>query len=313
MPSQDWTIAEQDQLIADALERDEPRLRSFIGKRVFDSGDAEDVLQDVFYELIQTYRLMKPVEQVTAWLYRVARNRITDLFRRSKPESLSTGYGDSDTDTLLDLLPSEDAGPDAIYARTLLFEALDEAIDELPEEQREVFIAHEMLAEALRSLQRRRALPSIRCSHASATPSCISGDGCSRSTTTLVPSKEEPTMKQYRIFKALKFVVLILLATAVFGEVVMHLWNWLMPEIFGLRTLNFAQALGLLILTKLLFGGFHRHGGGGGRRWKRDMEERFSKMTPEERDRFRSGMRGRWGCRPTRNQGSEPRPEQASA
>ena len=89
MPSQDWTIAEQDQFIAEALERDEPRLRSFIRKRVLDSGDAEDILQDVFYELIEAYRLMKPVEQVTAWLFRVARNRITDRFRRQKPVSLS--------------------------------------------------------------------------------------------------------------------------------------------------------------------------------------------------------------------------------
>jgi len=83
MPGREWTIDEQDQFIAEALERDEARLRSFIRKRVLDTSDAEDVLQDVFYELIQTYRLMKPIEQVTAWMYRIARNRITDLFRRS--------------------------------------------------------------------------------------------------------------------------------------------------------------------------------------------------------------------------------------
>src|SRR5277367_70971 len=84
-----WTITEQDRLISQAVERDQPRLRSFIRKHVADSGDAEDILQDVFYELLETYRMMKPVEQVTAWLYRVARNRIIDLFRKKKPDSLN--------------------------------------------------------------------------------------------------------------------------------------------------------------------------------------------------------------------------------
>ena len=96
MPSQDWTIDEQDQFIAQAIERDQPRLRNFIRKRVLDSGDAEDILQDVFYELIETYRLLQPIEQVTAWLYRVARNRITDRFRRQKPASLSEPVGEDD-------------------------------------------------------------------------------------------------------------------------------------------------------------------------------------------------------------------------
>ena len=147
MASTDWTIAEQDRRIAEALERDQPRLRSFIRGRVLDTGDAEDVLQDVFYELTQAYRLMKPVEQVTAWLYRVARNRITDLFRRRSTVSLNEPVSLTDEDDALefeDLLPSPDAGPDAVYARNLLIEALDEALDELPENQREVFIAHEL-------------------------------------------------------------------------------------------------------------------------------------------------------------------------
>jgi RNA polymerase sigma factor (sigma-70 family) len=153
MSSQDWTIAEQDQFIAEALQRDEPRLRNFIGKRVFDTGDAEDVLQDVFYELIQTYRLLKPVEQVTAWLFRVARNRITDLFRRQKPDSLDEPQSySSDSATLLDLLPSEDDGPDAIYARSLILQALDEALDELPAEQRDVFIAHELSGQSFKEI-----------------------------------------------------------------------------------------------------------------------------------------------------------------
>ena len=146
MASRDWTIDEQDQLIAEVVQRDESRLRSFIRKRVLDIGDAEDVLQDVFYELTAAYRMMKPAEQVTAWLYRVARNRITDLFRRKKAVSLNDPVDDEDgARELEDLLPSPDAGPDAMYARGVLLEALDEALNELPEEQREVFVAHELM------------------------------------------------------------------------------------------------------------------------------------------------------------------------
>ncbi len=107
MPSPDLTVSEQDRFIAEALERDESRLRGFIRKRVLDTADAEDVLQDVFYELIQAYRLMKPAEQTTAWLFRVARNRIVDLFRRKKAVSLSEQAGaDEDAPMLEDLLPS---------------------------------------------------------------------------------------------------------------------------------------------------------------------------------------------------------------
>jgi len=143
----------QDRFIAEAVERDEPKLRRFIRSRVLDAGDAEDVLQDVFYELIQAYRMMKPAEQVTAWLFRVARNRITDLFRRRKSTSLSEPAStDEDAPTIEDLLPSPDAGPDAVYARNLLLEALDDALDELPDEQREVFLAHEFEGRSFKEL-----------------------------------------------------------------------------------------------------------------------------------------------------------------
>src|SRR6185437_2878028 len=147
------TIIEQDQLISEAMERDEPRLRSFIRKRVADSGDAEDILQDVFFELIEAYRLMKPIEQVTAWLFRVARNRIIDLFRKKKPDSLNDPISEEEGGgTLEDLLPSPDEGPEAAYARTLLFDALEEALEELPVEQREVFIAHELFGQSFKEL-----------------------------------------------------------------------------------------------------------------------------------------------------------------
>jgi RNA polymerase sigma factor (sigma-70 family) len=153
MAGRDLTIDEQDRLIAEAVERDQPRLRSFIRKRVLDLGDADDVLQDVFYELISAYRMMKPAEQVTAWLFRVARNRITDLFRRKKAVSLSDPVEEEDgARALEDLLPSPDAGPDAIFARGVLMDALDEALDELPQEQREVFVAHEVMGRSFKEI-----------------------------------------------------------------------------------------------------------------------------------------------------------------
>ncbi len=147
------TIIEQNQLISEAMERDEPRLRNFIRTRVADSGEAEDVLQDVLYELIEAYRLMKPIEQVTAWLFRVARNRMIDLFRKKKPGSLNEPTSTEDgNDTLEDLLPSPDEGPEAAYARNLLLDALDEALDELPPEQREVFVAHELMGQSFKEI-----------------------------------------------------------------------------------------------------------------------------------------------------------------
>lgn len=129
-------MREQDQRISDVIGREQSRLRNFIRRRVPDPRDAEDILQDVFSELVEANRLLMPIEHVTAWLFRVARNRITDLFRRSKPENL--------TDTLEELLTSREAGPEAVYARHVLLEELEAAIAELPPEQREVFIAHEL-------------------------------------------------------------------------------------------------------------------------------------------------------------------------
>lgn len=148
-----WTIIEQDQLISEALERDQPRLRNFIRKHVADTSEAEDILQDVFYELLEAYRLMKPIEHVTAWLFRVARNRMVDLFRRKKPSSLNNPASpEEDGATLEDLLPSADDGPEAAYARSLLLDALDDALEELPEAQRDVFIAHELMGQSFKDI-----------------------------------------------------------------------------------------------------------------------------------------------------------------
>src|SRR5271167_3610415 len=141
---------EQDQRITDVVKQEQSRLRNFIRRRVPDSRDAEDILQEVFSELVEANRLLVPIEHVTGWLFRVARNRITDLFRKKRPESLSDArlagndIADEESLTLEDLLPSPDAGPDALYARSVLLEELEEALDELPEEQREVFVGHEI-------------------------------------------------------------------------------------------------------------------------------------------------------------------------
>jgi len=138
---------EQDQRISEVVKREQSRLRNFIRRRVPDPRDAEDILQDVFYELVEANRLLMPIEHVTGWLFRVARNRITDLFRKKRLESFSdTAIADEDDELLQlkDLLPSPDAGPEALYARNVLLDELELAVDELPEEQREVFVAHEL-------------------------------------------------------------------------------------------------------------------------------------------------------------------------
>ncbi|MBZ5557122.1 MAG: sigma-70 family RNA polymerase sigma factor [Acidobacteriia bacterium] len=141
---------EQDRRIAEVVRREQARLRNFIRRRVPDPRDAEDILQDVFYKLVEANRLLMPIDHVTGWLFRVARNRIADLFRKKTPEPFSDATvagGHDENDELLrweDLLPSPDAGPEALYARHVLLDELELAIDELPEEQREVFVAHEL-------------------------------------------------------------------------------------------------------------------------------------------------------------------------
>ena len=154
--STNWLMAEQDQRLTEAIGREQGRLRNFIRRRVADEADAEDILQDVFYELIEAYRLMKPIEQVGAWLYRVARNRIIDRFRKKKPESLSADTvpegDDGDRISFEDLLPSPEAGPEATYARSILLEELEEALDDLPEEQRKIFLAHEFEGKSFKDL-----------------------------------------------------------------------------------------------------------------------------------------------------------------
>jgi RNA polymerase sigma factor (sigma-70 family) len=154
-PTMERMTIEQDRRISEAVEDEKPRLRNFIRQRVADESDAEDILQDVFYEFVQAYRLMKPIEKAGAWLFRVARNRIIDLYRRKKNDPLREEPAVADDGELLqleDLLPSRDSGPEAEFARSVLLAELDDALEELPEEQREVFIGHEIQGRSFREL-----------------------------------------------------------------------------------------------------------------------------------------------------------------
>jgi RNA polymerase sigma factor (sigma-70 family) len=148
-------MAQEDQRISDVVKREQSRLRNFIRRRVADPGDAEDILQDVFYRLVEANRLLMPIEHVTGWLFRVARNRITDLFRKKEPENFSDLAAVDEEGELADfadLLPSPDAGPEALYVRSVLLDELELALDELPEEQRDVFVAHEFEGRSFKEL-----------------------------------------------------------------------------------------------------------------------------------------------------------------
>src|SRR6202161_4231594 len=137
---------EQDRRISEVVKREQSRLGNFIRRRVPDPGDAEDILQDVFYRLVEANRLLMPIEHVTGWLFRVARNRITDLFRKKEPDNFSEMNAEDEDGELLqfeDLLPSPDAGPEALYVRNVMLDELERAVAKLPKEQREVFVAHE--------------------------------------------------------------------------------------------------------------------------------------------------------------------------
>jgi RNA polymerase sigma factor (sigma-70 family) len=138
---------EQDRRISEVVSREQSRLRRFIRRRVPDPRDVEDILQDVFYELVEANRLLMPIDHVAGWLFRVARNRIVDLFRKRKPENFTDVAAPSEDGEYLrfeDVLPSPDAGPDALYARQALLDELELAVSELPEDQRAVFVAHEI-------------------------------------------------------------------------------------------------------------------------------------------------------------------------
>jgi RNA polymerase sigma factor (sigma-70 family) len=149
------SMIEQDRQISEVIAKERPRLRNFIRRRVPNEADVEDLLQEVFYELVEANRLLMPIDFVTGWLFRVARNRITDLFRKKKPENFTDaamGGEDGEFLEIEDLLPSPDAGPEALYFRGLLLDELELALDELPAEQREVFVAHELEGRSFREL-----------------------------------------------------------------------------------------------------------------------------------------------------------------
>jgi len=148
-------MTDQDRQISEIITEERSRLRNFIRRRVPDPSDAEDIVQEVFYELVEANRMLMPIEHVTGWLFRVARNRITDLFRKRRPETFTDAAVEDEDGELLpieDLLPSPDAGPDALYVHNLLLDELELALDELPEEQREVFVAHELEGRSFKEL-----------------------------------------------------------------------------------------------------------------------------------------------------------------
>ncbi len=149
------SMVEQDREISEVIAEERPRLRNFIRKRLPNEADVEDLLQDVFCELVEARRLLMPIDYVTGWLFRVARNRITDLFRKKRPETFANAALVDEEGELLDaedLLPSPDAGPKALYIRHALLEALEIALGELPAEQREVFVAHELEGRSFKEL-----------------------------------------------------------------------------------------------------------------------------------------------------------------
>jgi RNA polymerase sigma factor (sigma-70 family) len=154
-PSNIAPVSEQDRQVSEIFADYRSRLRNFIRGRVPDPSDVEDIVQEVFYELVEANRLLMPIEHVTGWLFRVARNRITDLFRKKKPETFSDAAVEDEYGERLqieDLLPSPDAGPEALYVRNVLFDDLESALDELPDEQREVFVAHELEGRSFKEL-----------------------------------------------------------------------------------------------------------------------------------------------------------------
>lgn len=146
-------MAEQDKRITETISQERGRLRNFIRRRVPDANEAEDILQDVFFEYVEAYRLPEPIEQVGAWLFRVARNRIIDRFRKKREVAMPETPGEEeDGHWLEEVLPSADAGPEAAYARSVLLEELYAALEELPREQRDVFIAHELEGRSFKEL-----------------------------------------------------------------------------------------------------------------------------------------------------------------
>ena len=153
----EWLMSDRGERLSDAVSKNRARLRNFIRKRVADQADAEDILQDVFYELVHAYGLIKPIDDVTAWLFRVARNRIIDLFRRKQREarhrtpSIAVS-GQNERCAAEEMLPSADEGPEAAYARSVLLDELEDALSELPEEQRDVFVVHELMGYSFKEI-----------------------------------------------------------------------------------------------------------------------------------------------------------------
>ena len=188
MASVDHMALEQDQRISEVVKREQSRLRNFIRRRVPDPAEAEDILQDVFYKLVEANRLLMPIEHVTGWLFRVARNRITDVFRKKKPDLFGDAAFEEEDGELLqieDLLPSPDAGPEALYIRNVLLDELEVALDELPDEQREAFVGHELEGRSFKEIAEETGVSANTLFAANAMRCSICEGDCRIFTTTL--------------------------------------------------------------------------------------------------------------------------------
>jgi RNA polymerase sigma factor (sigma-70 family) len=277
-----------------------PRLRAFVRRQVGDLMDAEDIVQDVLAELVAAFRVTQ-IEQVAAWLFRAARNRIIDRFRsRARDAAVidrsAQAPGDGTTASaglLADWLAPTADGPEAAYARALLIDQLAAALEELPSEQRETFIAHELEGQSFKQLAAASGVSVNRFWAASTPRYCICADGCRTSDqgSRLERSIEDLPMRRFRFLRGLKFVAVAALAVAVFGVGVMWLWNAVVPALTGWHALGFWRAVGLLLLCRILFGGWR--GRSGGWHWRQRLRERFERMSPQEQERLRQSMRQR--------------------
>jgi RNA polymerase sigma factor (sigma-70 family) len=242
-PNAIWMSIEDDNRISDWIAQGQSRLRNFIRKRVPNAADVEDILQDSFYELVEAFRLMRPVEHIGPWLFRVAQNRITGLYRKTKPEASTddvvTAGEDGGLVEFSDLLPSADSGPEAAYARSVLLDELAEALDELPDEHRAVFIAHEIEGRSFKELSVGNWCKREYVAFAQALRRPLAASTASNHLRRIRERMRQMKTKWIeRVVKLATFAIVssIVMAAIIGGmsEGVHELWNWLMPGIFRL-------------------------------------------------------------------------------
>src|ERR1700690_1715014 len=228
------SMSAQDRRLSEIIAEQRSRLGKFIRRRVPDPSDAEDIVQEVFYELVEANRLLMPIEHVTGWLFRVARNRITDLLRKKKPETFSDAAVEGEGGEVLqfeDLLPSPDAGPEALYFRNVLLDELELALDDLPDDQRDVFVGHELEGRSFKQMAAETGVSVNTLLSRNVMQCCICASDCKAFTTNFRKREElnmRPKVKKL-IWIAPPAIVGTLLFIFIGGEIVLHLRNWLLP------------------------------------------------------------------------------------